>query len=152
MIHSPNVSNGVRIEMKKPLLIGAVTVVAFATLANVGLRLIGAGHQIAAIASAPRAHRPPASGPAVPEQAAGPDAGTVQTESVHVVRDVAPINPEPAAVEAAALPGSGFDPEGAIHAAAQQDPGLAELLNNPDPAVGAAIRDFVTSVEPTGAH
>jgi hypothetical protein len=133
--------------MKRSLLIGAVTVVLLAAFAGVGLGLIGARQQIGAIASALRVDGPARSGPAVAERAADAAGRSAQSESVRVARDSLPIDSEPAA-----LPGAGFDPEAAIRAAETQDPGLAELLSNPDPAVGAAIRDFVTSIEPPGSH
>ena len=132
--------------MKRSLLIGAVTVIAFAAFANAGRALIGARKQIDAMGGAYLSHRPVLSARALPEAPAGGTRGAAPAESIRVAQE------EQAGVEPAAPPGSGFDPAAAIHAAADQDPGLAELLNNPDPAVGAAIRDFVTSVEPPGAH
>jgi hypothetical protein len=38
-----------------------------------------------------------------------------------------------------------------IETAAETDPRLAELLNDPDPAIGAAIRDFIAVADQAAA-
>jgi len=45
-----------------------------------------------------------------------------------------------------------FDVEAAIREAGDRDPNVAELLNDPDPAVSGAVRDFITHLDPPGSN
>lgn len=68
-------------------------------------------------------------------------------------RRVAP--PSPAAVlddAPAGEPAPRFDVEEAVRAAGDRDQNVAELLNDPDPAIGAAIRDLITQLEAPGGR
>jgi hypothetical protein len=139
--------------MKKLLLVVGLIVAALAAAGNVGFKLADALRQVEAITSTKSVTRdgPPVEAArrmALPETAAVVVPTPPRAEPLHAGRR--PVA-EPPALEPAGLPGSDFNSETAIHAAAERDPAIAELLSDPDPAVGAAIRDFINNIEPPRA-
>jgi hypothetical protein len=151
---------GILRVMKKPLLAVLLTTVALAVLGDVGVKLVGSLRQIGVMTNT--------TFPADPEpsfelerQAPPPPAAVETAIRIEPARaalaPAAPMperaapEPAPVAFEPADLPGAAFDPEGALHAAAEADPNVAELLNDADPAVGAAVRDFVYTLAAPGA-
>lgn len=135
--------NGVR----KPILIAAAALVAFAAMANVGYRLAGALRQVDALA------RTDAGGAAAgvlraTGVAPAPAATLVPSAEVLAERPTETRKP----LEAEGEPYVPFDVDAALHAAGDHDPNVAELLNDPDPAVGGAVREFITHLDPPGGR
>ena len=121
--------------MKKPVVIAVLMLAVVATVSDVGFNLVGALQQIealvdgtggdpasAAVSFAPR--------PGVPAQ--------------HLTQTTEPLVPEDE-------PRLEFDSDGALRAAGERDANIAELLNDPDPAIGNAVRDFVTQLDRPGS-
>ncbi len=127
--------------------IGTALLAVVAVLVGTALQLAGARRQLVALAGAARTPVTSAAIAAPPLAVAAQAAATAEPARVTRENDTAS-----AERDVAALPGSGFDPERAIHSAAERDPAIAELLNHPDPAIGAALREFVYSVEPPGSR
>jgi len=142
--------------MKKPLLASVLAAAVLAVLGNVAVNLAGALRQMGVFTSAvlrvedasaaDLARRAP---PVPPSRVVEP---AIRTEPVRAAPApaAASVAPEPAS-EPADLPGPAFDPEGTLHVAAEADPNVAKLLNDTDPAVGAAVRDLVYSLAAPGA-
>ena len=137
--------------MRRSTLAVALAITALA-IGNVGFRLAGALRQIGALAGAR---------PASPVRAAYPEAfgTTARAEYVPVAspessggvamgRSAPATEPHTSASE----PPSRFDTEAALLEIAERDPGLTELLNDADPAVGDAVRDFLRSLAEAGGN
>jgi hypothetical protein len=137
--------------MKKPLLAVVLVAAALATLGNAGLKLAGALRQIDAIART-NLHAQDTTAVEAAKRAAplGRARVAIAASAVPSTGHAAPV-PELPASEPEGSAASRFDAEAAIHAAGERDPKVAELLADPDPGVGAAIRDFINNIEPPGA-
>jgi hypothetical protein len=120
----------------------ALALVAFAVVANVGFRLVGALGQIDVLAGTDAGAAASSEGVAVPRPTA-PVAAARVVESTATTADA--LVPESG-------PAPRFDTEAALRDAGDLDSNVAELLNDPDPAVGNAVRDFITSLVPPGGN
>ena len=135
--------------MRKPTL-AAVFVITALAVANIGFKLAGAMRQLGALADA-KSGLPPSA--VYPEEAgATPRAEYVSAASPEPSGRVARERPAPATESPASAsePPVRFDTEAALREAGDRDPSVTDLLNDGDPAVGAAVRDFITSLAPTG--
>ena len=117
-----------------------VAVSAFvAGAAHVGFGLFGAIRQIDGLVGATAGTADSAFPSTVESPASGIEAPAVPPAAVRV--------PEaPSEVERDLR----FDADAAAREAADRDSNVAELLNDPDPAVGSAVRDFITSLAAPG--
>lgn len=122
--------------VRRPILIVVVLGV-LAAAAHVGFRLAGALSTLHAIALVGSGTRPAA----IPAAAApAPRTGAIMERASET--------PEPPVSEAE--PYARFDAEAAAREAADRDPNVADLLNDPDPDVGGAVRDFFRSLDRPG--
>ena len=139
-------------KMKKPILAVVLVFTALAAVGNIGLKLTGAMRQVDALAGAnagPRVSAPdPERSHAAVRAESGPVAPPVQIAGAAVER-LAP-TAEPRAPESEQ--DLRFDTEAALREAGDRDPSVAELLNDPDPGVGSAVQDFITSLTPPGGN
>jgi hypothetical protein len=128
--------------VRAQVVIVAFVAVAFVATATIGSRLSASLRQVHMLVRTAAVDAPGAAVPAPP--AADEPARTVPpaTSPLPVVGD------EPDARE----PAPRFDVEETVRDAAASDANVAELLNDPDPAIGAAVRDFVQSIEPPGGR
>jgi hypothetical protein len=134
--------------MRKPILAVVLVFTALVAVANIGLKLAGAMRQVGALAGANV-------GSAV--SAVDPEGARAKSVSVAppapsaraAVEQSAPAT-EPGAPASEQSPR--FDTEAALREAGDRDANVAELLNDPDPAVGSAVRDFITSLAPPGGN
>jgi hypothetical protein len=124
----------------------ALVFVALAVVASVGFRLLGAMRQIDALASTSAAGATTSAVSAAPR--AEPVPAGVPGARV-VVESTAP-TAEPLVPESE--PTLRFDAEAAVREAGDRDANVAELLDDPDPAVSGAVRDFITHLDPPGGH
>jgi hypothetical protein len=139
-------------------LLAVVLLLAAAIAGNAGVKLAGALRQVGVIAGAQRpvhgAQPVVAASHAAPERAAVAAEAAARPEPVRAPppssTPVAPAE-EPVPLAAPELPGPAFAPEAALHAAAESDPNVGKLLNDGDPAVGAAVRDLVYTLSAPGA-
>jgi hypothetical protein len=134
--------------MKKSLVAVVLSVAALGALGNVGVKLVGALRQVGEIASTNVAP-PGAPGVAVARVVAPGEPTVAQRAEPSSTRTESP--PGSTELERAPLPGSGFDPEAALRAAAEADPNVAALLDSVDPMVGAAVRQFVYDIGSPGS-
>jgi hypothetical protein len=137
-------------------LLAVVLLLAAAIAGNAGVKLAGALRQVGVIAGAQR----PVHGaqPVVAASHAAPGRAAVAAEAAARPEPVRappppPVPPaeEPVPLAAPELPGPAFAPEAALHAAAESDPNVGKLLNDGDPAIGAAVRDLVYTLSAPGA-
>jgi len=129
--------------MRKPMTILVLAVVVLAAMVSLGFRLAGALQQLDALAggnarvaatSTPRASTP-MKRTAVVAPATSPGVVTEQATTPFEL-------PDQASVAYAR-----FDTEAAVREAGERDANVAALLNDPDPAVGGAVRDFITQLD-----
>jgi len=143
-------SDEVNRTMRKPILAVVLGFTAFAAVTNIGFKLAGAIRQVTALAGA-------SAGSAVRAADRQGSRAAARVES-------APVAPP---AQSAAVPQSAptteprtperepylrFDTEAALREAADRDSNLALLLNDPDPAVGSAVQDFITSLAAPGSQ
>ncbi len=138
--------------MRRPILVAVLVFAAVAALANLGFELVGAMRQIdtlagasagtanSAISAALRATQA-ASAPLVSR---APSAETA-VEPTAATRELPLPVPE-------SEPHARFDAEAALREAGDRDPNVADLSNDPDPAVGSAVRDFITHLDSPGGQ
>ncbi len=128
--------------MRKPILAVVLGFTAFAAVTNIGFKLAGAIRQVTALAGAN-------AGSAVRAADRQGSRAAARVESIPVAPPAQSV-----AVEQSAPPEPylRFDTEAALREAAYRDSNLAELLNDPDPAVGRAVQDFITSLAAPGSH
>lgn len=120
------------------MLVVVVVLVVIATAVDVGLRLAAAVHELGAIARV---------GTSGTSRATRLDAA-VSVPSAEVLVEG---NPEtPGLPTPDAEPYLRFDTEAAVREAGERDPNVAELLNDSDPEVGGALRDFMRTLDRPG--
>jgi len=133
--------------MKRPVTIVVLLLAIVATVADVGFNLVGALRQVEALvvgnaagaagAAVPFAPRAEDATVAVPSQAA-------VLEADHRAQETAPFEPEDE-------PQLEFESEEALRTAGERDASVAELVNDADPAISNALRDFVTHLDRPGS-
>ena len=125
------------------MLVVVLALAAVAAVAIVGVSLVGAIRQIDAL-GVTTAGVTTSAIPAVVRAA--------EVESAHPVPPApstgVPLDPDERERESQRP----FDAEAAVREAGDRDSNVAELLNDPDPAVASAVRDFVTSLAPAGGN
>jgi hypothetical protein len=134
--------------VRRPILV-VLALVAAAAVVNLGFKLVGALRQIDTLAGA----RVGAANPVVSatlratERASAPAGSRVP--SAEAAGQTAAM-PELPLRESE--PPLRFDTEAALREASDGDPNVAEILNDPDPTVGGAVRDFITGLAPRGGN
>jgi hypothetical protein len=132
--------------MKKPVIIVVLVLAVVATVGDVGFNLVGALQQIEALADGTSGDLASAAVWFAPRPGMrARDAAVVTPPARMAPADHRAQRTEPLVLEDAAR--LEFDSDGALQAAGERDPNLAELLNDPDPAIGNAVRDFVTQLD-----
>lgn len=132
--------------MRKPILAVVLVFTALAGVANLGFRLAGAMRQVGSLAGAN-----------VGSAVSAADADGENAKSVSVATPNASVAVEQSAPTTeprapASEPSPRFDTDAALREAGDRDANVTELLNDPDPAVGNAVRDFITSLAPPGGN
>jgi len=131
--------------MRKRIVVAVTALVALGVLANAGLMLVGARRQVDAFARAgaeraatgvARATSSAADSPAAPAPSPVTSVGRVAETREPLAADV----------------DVRFDPDAALREAGDRDPNVAELMNDADPAVGDAVRDFITHLDAPGGN
>jgi hypothetical protein len=135
--------------MKKPAIIVVLVLSVVATVCDVGFNLVGALQQIEALVDGTAGDLASAAVSLAPR----PEIRTGDAAAVTPVPRMAPADHPAQRTEPLVLedePRLEFDSHGALQAAGERDPSVAELLNDPDPAIGNAVRDFVTQLDRPG--
>jgi hypothetical protein len=114
-----------------------VAIAALVVAVKLGFELTGALRQMHALADTAVVDAVPAVAPA-PQRAAPREPRATPPAQ----------RPAPDDEPSATLPT--FDADAAVREAGDRDSNIAELLNDPDPAVGSAVRDFITHLETPG--
>ena len=129
-------------RVRRPTLVVVLLFVAIAGAADVGFELIGAMRQIDGLVGATTGTTDSAV-PAAPGESVRLVPPAPGIEAPVVTPDVDALESEPYLR---------FDADAAVREAADRDSSVAEFFNDPDPAVGSAVRDFITSLAPPGSH
>jgi len=134
--------------MRKPILAVVLVFTALAAVVNVGFRLAGAMRQVGALAGANVGSAVIAVDPEGANAKSVSVAPPAPSASVAVEQSAPTTEPRAPASE----PSPRFDADAALREAGDRDANVTELLNDPDPAVGSAVRDFITSLGPPGGN
>lgn len=137
-------------DVRKPILIAVAALVVFAAMANVGYRLAGALRQVDALARTDAGGA--AAGVLRATDAAPASAAATLVPNAEVLVERATEARKPLEPEPEGEPYVPFDVDAALRAAGDHDPNVAELLDDPDPAVGDAVREFITHLDPPGGR
>jgi len=123
--------------------------VATTAVANLGFKLFGALRQIDTLAGASAGIASSMPSEARHSTRVEPASSVLPAPSAAAAEQTAATLPSPVSEGEPQVP---FDTEAALREAGDRDPDVAEFLNDPDPAVGGAVRDFITSLAPPGGR
>jgi len=134
----------------RKLLPAVLSFAALAVAANVGFQLAGAIRQVGALRGVNAVSAVSAVDSTSPR--AVPRTASVSAATAPAGAANGP--PAPAAEPRAPddEPHVPFDTEAALREAGDRDENVAELMNDPDLAVGSAVRDFLTDLVPAGSR